>query len=317
MVRTFIIDTDTASDDAVAILMASQYPDVEVAGITVVHGNVPLHQCLANALFTLEVAGVDVPVWAGADRPLLRPASTAQAFHGVDGLGDAGYGPPSRTPEAGHGADALIDLVRANPGCTLVTLGPLTNVALAISRAPDIVDRVGRCVVMGGAANTVGNVTPAAEFNIWVDPDAAAIVFRSGLPIEMVGWELCRGDAALSQDEYEALRALGTPAAKFAIGCQAAVIRAIADMEGVPSITLPDPVAMAVALEPEICIRSSRHLVEVETTSELTRGMTVVDALDVASRRDFGPAWELARAVTVCREIDIPRWKSLLRTCLA
>ena len=317
MPRTFVIDTDTGSDDAVAILMALRYPDVHVAGITAVHGNVPLHQALANALYSVEVAGANVPVWAGADRPLLKQGSTAQPFHGNDGLGDQGYGPPRRTPQPGHGADALVKLIRDNPGLTLVTLGPLTNVALAISRAPDIVDMVERCVVMGGAANTVGNITPAAEFNIWVDPDAAAMVFRSGLAIEMVGWELCRDRAALAEPEYEAIRAIGTPTAEFAVGCQAAVIKAMERMEGKPSITLPDPVAMAIALEPSICTRSSTHLVEVETVSELTRGMTVVDQLDVAARRDPGQAWELAKPVTVCWEIDIPRWKALLRECLS
>ncbi len=317
MPRTFIIDTDTGSDDAVAILMALRHPDVEVAGITAVHGNVPLHQALANALYSVEVAGAEVPVWAGADRPLLKLGSTAQPFHGSDGLGDQGYGPPKRTPEPGHGADALITLLRANPGAVLVTLGPLTNVALAISRAPDIVDLVSRCVVMGGAANTVGNITPAAEFNIWVDPDAAAMVFRSGLPIEMVGWELCRDEAALSESEYGAIRSIGTPVAEFAIGCQAAVIKAMERMEGKPSVTLPDPIAMAIAIDPTICTRSSKHLVEVETISDLTRGMTVVDQLDIAARREPGPGWQLAKPVTVCWEIDIPRWKSLLRECLS
>jgi purine nucleosidase len=315
--RAFLIDTDTASDDAVALLMALRHPDVRVAAITVVSGNVPLHLAVRNALITAELCGSDVPVYAGADRPLLRPASFAQHFHGMDGLGDQGYADPRGTPQAQHAVEAMIETIRANPGLTLVTLGPLTNVALAVSRAPGIVDLVERCVVMGGAANTVGNSTPAAEFNIWHDPDAAAIVFRSGLPIEMVGWELCRFEAALDEAEIAATRALGTPFAEFAVDCNATAIAATARAYGTPALPLPDPVAMAVAIDATICNRASKHRVEIETASDLTRGMTVVDQLDVTRRRDAGPAWTQAGEATICWEIEIPRWKRLLRESLS
>lgn len=317
MVRTFLIDTDTASDDAVALIMALRHPDVRVEAITVVSGNVPLHLALRNALFTAELCESNVPVYAGADRPLLRPAGYAQHFHGMDGLGDQGYVPGQREPAAGHAVEAIVETARAHHGLTLVTLGPLTNVALALGRAPDLVDHVERCVVMGGAANTVGNVTPAAEFNIWHDPDAAAIVFRSGLPIEMVGWELCLPPAALDAGEIDETLALGTPHAEFAIRCNTTAIASLERTSGERMLTLPDPVAMAVALDPSICTRSGSHLVEVETASDLTRGMTVVDELDVASRRARPPGWELSKAVTVCREIDVPRWKRLLRESLS
>src|SRR5690606_22541083 len=130
-------------------------------------------------------------------------------YHGRDGLGDMNYPPPKRAPQSKHAVDALIDTIRENPGIELVTLGPLTNVALAVSKAPDIVSNVSRCVVMGGAACTVGNVTPAAEYNIWVDPEAARIVFHSGLPIEMVGWELSRLEANLTLDEMATIRGFG------------------------------------------------------------------------------------------------------------
>jgi purine nucleosidase len=315
--RTFLIDTDTASDDAVALVMALRHPDVRVAAITVVSGNVPLHLAVRNALISAELCGSEVPVYAGADRPLLRPASFAQHFHGMDGLGDQGYADPRGTPQAQHAVEAMIETIRAHPGLTLVTLGPLTNVALAVSRAPGIVDLVERCVVMGGAANTVGNSTPAAEFNIWHDPDAAAIVFRSGLPIEMVGWELCRFEAALDEAEIAATRAIGTPLAEFAVDCNATAIAATARAYGTPSLPLPDPVAMAVAIDPTICTRASKHRVEIETASDLTRGMTVVDQLNVTRRRDAGPAWALAGEATICWEIDIPHWKRLLRESLS
>ena len=145
-----------------------------------------------------------------------------------------------------------------------MTLGPLTNVALALDKAPDIAAKVGRCVVMGGAACTVGNVTPAAEYNIWCDPEAARIVFRSGLPIEMVGWELCRGAANLDDADIARCRALGTPLAHFTIDCNLTALEANRQIFHDPGIGLPDPVAMAVALEPGIATRTSRHAVEVE-----------------------------------------------------
>jgi len=316
MARKFLIDTDTASDDAVALIMALAAKDVDLQAITVVAGNVPLPQAVRNALTTVHLCGADVPVYAGAGRPLIREAVYAHDFHGPDGMGGQGYPEPPLSPRNEHAIDAIIDTVARNPGIVLVTLGPLTNIALALAKAPWLADNVSRCVVMGGAAVAIGNVTPAAEFNVWHDPEAARIVFRSSLPIEVVGWELCRGAAALDGDEIAALRALGTPAAEFAIDCNRSAIAATSRTAGQPALTLPDPVAMAIALEPAICTRSSRHLIEVETASDLTRGMTVVDQLNVARRRR-SEAWASAREHTVCWEIDIPRWKQLLRDSLS
>src|SRR5271168_3838675 len=177
--------------------MAFRSATARVVAITTVAGNVPVEQATRNALYTAELCGADTPVYQGAGRPLARPLATADWFHGLDGLGDHGYPPPRRNAETLHAVDAIISLVRRKPGLLLVTLGPLTNIALALAQAPDIVSSVGRCVVMGGAPCCEGNVTPAAEYNMWVDPDAARIVFRSGLPIELVGWHLCRGDAVV------------------------------------------------------------------------------------------------------------------------
>ena len=136
-------------------------------------------------------------------------------------------------------------------------------------------------LVMGGAACRVGNVTPAAEYNMWCDPEAARIVFHSGLPIEMVGWELCRGEANLREDDMQSIRKLDTPLAHFTLDCNQAAIKANFRQSGEVGLALPDPVAMSIALDPSICTRKSRHFVDIETRSELTRGMTVVDALEV------------------------------------
>ncbi len=316
MKRKLLIDTDTASDDAVALLMALLWRDLEVVAISVVSGNVPVDQGVRNALFAVELAGADVPVYRGAEHPLIRPAVHAEFFHGKDGLGDAGYSPRRLEAQPGHAVDAIIRTARDNPRLTIVTLGPLTNLALALQLDPHLVDHVHRCVVMGGAACTVGNITPAAEYNIWCDPEAARLVFHSGLPVEMVGWELCRKQANLLPDEIQRLRALDTPLANFTIDCNRTAIQANHRQSGDPGLALPDPVAMAITLDPSVCTRASRHYVDVETRSELTRGMTVVDALGVAGDSRNAPHWApLTTAppcVTVCWSIDIGRWKQML-----
>ena len=315
-----LIDTDTASDDAVALIMALRSPHVRVEGITVVAGNVPLGQAVRNALYTVELCGADVPVYAGAARPLERELETAEFFHGVDGLGDRGYPPPRGQPTDGDAAEALIETIDAHPGIVLVTLGPLTNVALALRREPAIAERVGRCVIMGGAACTVGNMTPAAEFNLWADPDAARIVFESGLPIEMVGWELCRGEANLTDEEMAYVKGFDTPLAHFAIDCNSTALEENRRQSGDPGLGLPDPVAMAIALDPAICTRRSGHRVQVEAASALTRGMTVVDRLDVAGEPHNEEVWGvLARRppnATICWEIDVPAFKEILYSVL-
>lgn len=307
--RKFIVDTDTASDDAVALIMALRWPDVDVLAITTVSGNVEVTNAARNALITAELCGSDVPVYVGSDRPLQVEPHHAHFFHGSDGFGDRGYPEPERSPEKAHAVDALITTIRDHPGVTLVTLGPLTNIAAALEREPEIATQVATCVVMGGAACTVGNITPAAEWNLWVDPDASNIVFSSGLPIVMVGWELCRGEANLDDDEMDAVRAIGTDLARFAIDCNAAAIHTNREWLGDPGLGLPDPVAMAVALDPDRVVRrASRHHVEIEHTSELTRGMSVVDQLGV---RNLEPN------ATVVWEIDVRRFKEMLRQSLS
>ncbi len=315
MPRKFLIDTDTASDDAVALIMALRHPDAEVLGITVVSGNVPLDQCVRNALYTVELCGSRVEVYPGADRPLLREPVHAFWFHGRDGLGDVGY-QPRGSATGTYAVDYLVDTLRAQRDVTLVTLGPLTNIALAIASAPEIVASVERCVVMGGAACAVGNVTPAAEFNVWADPDAARRVFHSGLPIEMVGWELCRGPATLDDEDIAYVRSFGTDLATFALDCNRTALIAGKRQSGEPGLGLPDPVAMSIALDPKIATRVGRCYVDVETISDLTRGMTVVDQLDVTHDERNRAVWGELRGrpanVKVCWAIDVLAWKESL-----
>jgi inosine-uridine nucleoside N-ribohydrolase len=321
MTRTLLIDTDGGSDDVVALIMALRSPTVRVAAITVIAGNVPVELATRNVLYTVELCGARNPVYTGAARPLLRELVTAEWFHGNDGLGDHGYAPVSRGEESAHAVDAIIQTVLANPGIEIVTLGPLTNLALAIGKEPRIIKGIGRCIVMGGAPCCEGNVTPAAEFNIWADPEAAKMVFRAGLAIEMVGWHLCRGTAALNQKDIEKILALKTPVAEFAIRCNSVAAEAYRVQTGEMGISLPDPIAMAIALQPDLCTSSSLHYVDVETASELTRGMTVVDRLNVAGDERNKSQWEWAIKAPVkarvCWMLNVDGWKASLRAALA
>jgi len=318
--RSFLIDTDTASDDAVAIMMALAAPDVWVLALTTVAGNVGLEQATSNALLTAEICGSDVPVFAGAGRPLIRALQDAHWFHGYDGLGDHGYPAPKRRHEREHAIDAIVRLAHAEPGLTLVTLGPLTNIALALARDPEIAAKIGRCVVMGGAP-CEGNVTPAAEFNIWVDPEAARAVFRSRLKIEMVGWHVSRGASVLSDEEIAAIEALGTAKAHFAIQSNSRAREAYHTQTGEIGLSLADPTAMAVALDRTVGLSWSRHRIAIETQSELTRGMTVVDRLNVSADANNAEVWDAAagehEAAHIVWTIDSGRFKTMLKAALA
>ncbi len=319
--RNFLIDTDTASDDAVAIIMALSAPDVSVLGLTTVAGNVGVEQATRNALLTAEVCGSDVRVFMGAAAPLIRAHEHAHWFHGRDGLGDHDYPSPTRASEREHAVEAILRIAHGNPGLTLVTLGPLTNVALALARDPKLAEKIGRCVVMGGAPCCEGNVTPAAEYNIWVDPEAARAVFRSKLTIEMVGWHVSRGASVLSDAEVAAIEALGTKKARFAIESNSRAREAYHIQTGEVGLSLADPTAMAVALDRSVGLTWSRHRVAIECASELTRGMTVVDRLGVNSDAINGPVWGAAAGESAGADIlwtfDSVKFKSMLKAALA
>lgn len=316
----FLIDTDTASDDAVALIMALRSPHIQVLAITAVAGNVDVHQASRNALYTAELCDSKVPVFAGAEKPLKRPHISASWFHGRDGLGDHGYPPPRRSAEKQPAVEAIIDTIESHPGLILVTLGPLTNIALALQKRPAIATKVSRCVIMGGAPCCEGNVTPAAEYNIWCDPEAARIVLRSGLPIELVGWHLCRGEAVLNPSDIQQALSFGTPVAKFAIECNSRAQQAFLEQSGEHGISLPDPVAMAIALNASIVTSQSEHFVDVETESELTRGMTVVDRLNVAHDERNRDVWathlSAGHRAKILWTIDNARWKQSLYAAL-
>jgi inosine-uridine nucleoside N-ribohydrolase len=320
MKTPFLVDTDTASDDAVALLMALRSPDTDVVAITTVAGNVNVQQASRNAGYTAELCGSNVPIFTGAEKPLTRPHQSADWFHGRDGMGDHGYPAPRRAPEKRHAVDAIIETIHSNPGIVLVTLGPLTNIALALQKNPAIASNVSRCVIMGGAPCCEGNVTPAAEYNLWCDPEAARIVVRSALPIELVGWHLCRGEAVLHPSEIQKILDYKTSLGKFTIECNSRAQQAFFEQTGEHGISLPDPVAMAIALDPSIVTSQSEHFLDVESESELTRGMTVVDRLNVAQDERNRHVWsaQLAagRKARILWTIDNARWKQSLFAAL-
>ena len=320
MTRTFLIDTDTASDDAVALIMALRAPDVRVAAITVVAGNVEVQQATRNALYTAELCGAKVPVHVGAEKPLLRTYQNATWFHGRDGLGDHGYPPAHEKAAEAHAVDAIIEAAETYPELVIVTLAPLTNVALAVAKKPSIAEKISRCVVMGGNPCCEGNVTPAAEYNIWVDPEAARIVLRSALPIELIGWQLSRGDAVLNESDIAKIQEFNSKLGNFAIECNSHARKAYKIQTGEDGISLPDPVAMCLALDPTVGTQWSSHYADVETESELTRGMTVVDRLNVAdderNRAVWDPTLRKGGKAKVCWTIDNARWKESLFAAL-
>lgn len=283
--RPFFIDTDTASDDAVALVIALRHPDINVVGIGIVAGNVPLDMGVQNALYTRELCGASAPIYVGASGPLSRPLGTAQNVHGNDGMGDIGLALSGRTPDPGSAVDALIDAAHTNSGLLeLVTLGPLTNIALAVQKDPTIVGHIKRCVVMGAVADHIGNVTPVAEFNMWVDPEAVDVVLRSGMKLEFVGWDISRFDACIVPAESAQIRAIGTPLAEFSIDIQRAVAEFCATETKVPGFDLPDPIAMAYAIDSSIALSTREMYLEAVTGDGPARGMVVMDTLGVTHR---------------------------------
>jgi purine nucleosidase len=285
MPRKIIIDTDPGQDDAVAILLALASPEIETLGIVAVAGNVPLELTAKNARIICELAGrPDIKVFAGCDRPMRHTLVTAEHVHGKTGLDGPVMPDPSMPLQDQHGVDFIIETLRAEPSgtVTLCPLGPLTNIATAFERAPDIVERVQEIVLMGGAYFQVGNITPAAEFNIYVDPEAADIVFKSGRPIVVMPLDATH-QALTTAPRVEAFRNLGTEPGRMVAEWTDFFERFDKEKYGSAGAPLHDPCVIAYLIQPEMF--SGRHVnVEIETQSTLTRGMTVADWWHVTDR---------------------------------
>lgn len=284
--REIIIDTDPGQDDAVAILFALACPeDLGVLGITCVAGNVPLKLTERNARMICELAGrPDIAVHAGCARPLARPLLTAEHVHGRNGLDGPDLPEPLMPLQEAHAVDFLIDTLRARPAgrVTLVAIGPLTNLATAFARAPDIAARVAQVVLMGGAHDAHGNVTPAAEFNIHVDPQAADIVLRSGAPVVMLPLDVTH-KALVTRARAAAFAAIGTPVGRAVAALTDPAARNESARHAGGATPLHDPCTIAWLLRPDLFDARAVN-VAIETQSELTMGMSVVDWWGVTGR---------------------------------
>lgn len=271
-----LIDTDPGVDDALALLMAFNDMRHDVVALTIAAGNVGLEHTVANALKLCDVCGVDVPVYAGADAPLLHPALDAAYVHGRDGFGDTGYAPSTRQVEAEHAALAILRLSHKHAGrLLLVALGPLTNIALALKLDPTLPQRIARCVVMGGAVSAHGNITPAAEFNIAFDPEAAHLVFAAFPRIELADWEAVIAHG-LPHPEVERWLAAESPRASFYAGISAHTRNWARAGRG-ERWHAADALAMALALEPDGATEMLERPLAVELAGRHTRGTTVID----------------------------------------
>lgn len=283
--RKIIIDTDPGQDDAVAILTALASPELDVLAISAVAGNVPLALTAKNARIICELAGrVDIPVYAGCAEPLNRSLVTAEHVHGKTGLDGPDLPDPKMPLAEGHGVEVIIDILRREPSgtVTLCPLGPLTNIATAFQRAPDIVERVQQIVLMGGAYFEVGNITPAAEFNIYVDPEAAQVVFASGVDLVVHSLDVTH-KALTSRERVEAFRTLGTPVGHAVAEWTDFFERFDKEKYGSAGAPLHDPCVIAYLLKPDL-FTGRRINVEIEVDSPLTRGMTVADWWRVTDR---------------------------------
>jgi purine nucleosidase len=283
--RKIIIDTDPGQDDAVAILLALASPELDVLGITAVAGNVPLELTAKNARVICELARRDdMPIFAGCDAPLNRKLVTAEYVHGKTGLDGIELPTPEMPLADGHAVDFLITQLREHAAgtITLCPLGPLTNIATAFQRAPDIIGRVAEIVLMGGAYFEVGNVTPAAEFNIYVDPEAAEIVFRSGVPMVVMPLDVTH-KVLTTRARVEGFRNLGNQAGRAVASWTNFFERFDMAKYGSQGAPLHDPCVIAYLLQPELF--TGRHVnIEIETTGTFTLGMTVVDWWRVTDR---------------------------------
>ncbi len=286
MKRRIIIDTDPGQDDAVAILLALASPDeLDVLGIVAVAGNVPLAHTERNARRIAELAGrPGVPVHAGCVRPMVRQLRTAEHVHGRTGLDGADLPEPTIPLQAKHGVDFIIDTLRAaEPGSiTLCTLGPLTDIGVALVKAPDIVQHIREIVMMGGAYFEVGNITPTAEFNIFVDPEAAEVVMKSGVPIVMAPLDLTHR-MLTTRERLDAFAGLGNRAGRTVAGLLSFSERFDLAKYGSIGAPLHDPTVIAYLLRPDLFSGKTVN-VSVETSSPLTLGMTVTDWWQITDR---------------------------------
>jgi len=307
-----VMDVDTGVDDALAIILAHRSPGAQVVAIGTVTGNVSAAQAATNTLKTLDALGASTPVAVGAPRALARGPFPPSAIHGEDGLGDAKLPAPSRAPTGEHAVDQLLRLVHERPGeLSLFASGPLTNLGLALQRDPELPRLVKEVMVMGGAIIAAGNVTPVAEANIYHDPEAAALVFAADWPVTLVGLDVTMR-ALLRGEELARLRASEGEVARFVSRILPPYVAVYSRRFGFEAVTMHDPLAMALLLDPSLALETAQLDTRVETSGELTVGMTVADR-----RPLIGPGYERpSHPLSIPLEVDTPRFIAMLMRVL-
>lgn len=310
--RKIIIDTDTGSDDAVALIMALKSNEVKVEAITTVCGNVPLELATKNALMTIEIAnGQKPPLYVGVEKPLFRNLVTAVNVHGKDGMGDCNLINPSIKAESKHAVDTILEIVENNPNeIEIVTIGPATNIALAILKAPEIMRKVKHIYSMGTSGFGPGNTTPVAEFNVYVDAEAYSIMLKSEIPITIIGFDVCLGDAALNKNDMDLLLSSGKKEAEFSVKCNQTLLEYNLQRSGDHIVDLPDAVAMGVVLWNDIVLEKKLCYCYTCTVEEAAYGQVIInDGSKLAISDGFGSHTPNA---VVCKTIDNKLYKERL-----
>ena len=279
MARPLLINTDTSAGDAIALLLAFDAPDVQVVGVTITCGNSGFDQQVENALYTIEVAGAPgkIPVYRGCREPLLGQYRSVPEVWGADGMGDSDFPRAKQRPERQHAVDAIVDLAERHDGMLeIVSLGPLTNLAVALLRRPELARQVRTIYAMSGSLHAQGNITLGAEYNAWVDPEAARIVFRAGANLVLVPWEAATGGAYITPEEEADIMRLETVRSRFYLQVTR-VMREYTRARRRPGLVHADALTILVALEPDLVRERRRMFVDIEVAGDLGRGVTFFD----------------------------------------
>ncbi|HKB92429.1 MAG TPA: nucleoside hydrolase, partial [Opitutaceae bacterium] len=305
--KRVIIDSDTATDDALAILLAARAPNIKIEAVTITVGNVGFEQQTKNALYTLEIAGKsgEVPVYQGSSRPLFRQDHrTATYVHGTDGMSDSFFPEAKQKPDKEHAVDAIIRLVHKYPGeITIAAIGPLTNIALALLRDPSIAEKIASIHFMGGAYRFYGNITPLSTYNPWVDPEAAKIVFQSGVPIVTAGFDISNTASIFTDADYLEVEKFGTKFSDFFLKINRIRRVYCKEHQKMKGSNHPDALALALVIDSSIGLQMLPRFVGIETEGEYGRGALAIDELGVYGKPPNA---------TVCAAADETKFKKLV-----
>lgn len=302
--RKYIIDTDTASDDAVALVIALRSTEIEVVAITCTAGNLSLSKTTRNARLSVEFADSYQPkIYAGMDRPMVKQLVVGENVHGKDGLGDMNYPEPKIQLEETHAIDAILDIARKHKDVGIITLGPLSNVAMAILEDPISMANITEIIAMGGQYRMTNGCTANAEFNIWVDGEAAKIVLESGIPLTLVPLDICYGDTEITAEDRAVLRGLKTPRGDFFVDCNKCLLEYNQRSYDKDIISLPDPTAVAIVVNPRLVTEYRDVYTRIELRSQLSYGELIYD---------FNHRMGLKPNVRLITKIDAKGFKELL-----